>query len=115
MLPREVIEELLSGGGPTGSYVLVSLADGINSLLVVLALPIEIVGERIIERISGALAAAPGVLLQLGQSLRLDGYSLHTTLKLKVRPSDVNSVTRFCQRALRHLDSRGPTELSEVR
>lgn len=49
MLPREVIEELLSGYAPTGFQVLVTLADGIDSLLEVLALPFKIVSERVMQ------------------------------------------------------------------
>jgi hypothetical protein len=33
MLPREVVEELLSGYAVTGFHVLVTLADGIDRLL----------------------------------------------------------------------------------
>ena len=78
MLPREVIEEPLSGYAPTGLHVLVTLADGINRLLIVLALPFEIVSERVVEGIGSALSAPTRVLFELRESLRLQRYGVHS-------------------------------------
>lgn len=78
MLPREVIEELLSGCAPPGLHVLVTLADGINSLLVILPLPFEVVSERVVERVGSAFSAPTRVLFELRESLRLQRYGVHS-------------------------------------
>ena len=52
MLPRELIEELVAGCGATRLHILVALADGIDSFLIILALPLEVVGQRVVERVS---------------------------------------------------------------
>jgi hypothetical protein len=63
MLPREFIQEFLGGLGATGLHVLVAPADAFDRFLVVLALRFEVVGQNIIEGISGALPAPTGELL----------------------------------------------------
>jgi len=55
MLPREFIEELFSGFTATGLHVLVALADAFNGFLIVLAVPLQIVGQGIVERVCRAL------------------------------------------------------------
>ena len=62
MLPRELVEELVGGCGATGLHILVALADGIESFLIVLALPLEVVGQGVVEGVScdSSLAGAQG-------------------------------------------------------
>ena len=52
MLPRELVEELVGRYGATRLHILVALADGIDSFLIILALPLEVVGQRVVERVS---------------------------------------------------------------
>ena len=40
MLPRELIEELVGGRGATRLHILAALADGSDSFLIILALPL---------------------------------------------------------------------------
>ena len=58
MLPRKLVEEFLGGFSATGLYVLVALADGFNGLLIILALPLEIVRQRIVKRVCCGLASS---------------------------------------------------------
>ena len=84
MLPRELIEELVGGCGATRLHILVALADGIDSFLIILALPLEVVGQRVVERISRTLPSSARKVLQLCQSLRLERNRVHF-LKVEVR------------------------------
>ena len=90
MLPRELIEELVGGRGATRLHILVTLADGIDSFLIVLALPLEVVGQRVVERVSRTLPSSARKVLQLCQPLRLERNRVHF-LKVEVRHADVNS------------------------
>jgi hypothetical protein len=58
MLPRELIEELVGGCGATGLHILVTLANCIESFLIILALPLEVVGQRVVERVSRTLPSS---------------------------------------------------------
>ena len=89
MRPRELIEELLGRLGATGLHVLDTLADRFNSLLVILTLPFEVVGQDVIEGVGGALPASPRELFELSQPLRLHRQRLHAS-KVGVRELDVN-------------------------
>src|SRR3954462_10537610 len=92
MLPREFIEERLGRRGATGLHVLETLADRVDRLLIVLALPFEVVGQDIVESIGGAFPASPRKLLELSQPLRLHRQRLHT-LKVEIRGLAVNVAT----------------------
>ncbi len=73
MLPRELIEELVGRLGATSLYVLMPSADRIERFLIVLTLPREVIGQRVVEGISRALPSTAGELFQLCQSLRFEG------------------------------------------
>ena len=77
MLLRELIEECLCRQAATGLYVLMTLTDTLNSILVVQLVCLQVVGQHLVKSISGALAAPPGKLLQLNQSLRLQRKGVH--------------------------------------
>jgi len=72
MLPRELIEELVGGLGATGLHILETLADRFNGLLIILALPFEVVGQDLVESVRGGFAASPRELFELSEPLRLD-------------------------------------------
>jgi hypothetical protein len=81
MLPRELIEELVSGYAATRVHILIALADGIDGFPIVLTLPFEIVGQYIIEGISGALPTSARKLLKLRESFGFERWSLHRLSK----------------------------------
>ena len=58
MLPREVVEELIGGLRATGFHVCATLANTFNGFLVVLTLPLEIVGQSIVERVRRIVPAS---------------------------------------------------------
>lgn len=66
MLPRELIEKLPGGRGAPGFHVFVALTDAFDGLLVILAFPLEIIGENIVERIGGGLPPSACEILQFG-------------------------------------------------
>jgi len=99
MLPRELIEELVGGCGATRLHILVALADGIDSFLIILALPLEVVGQRVVERVSRTFPSSARKVLQLCQSLRLERNRVHF-LKVEVRQADVNSAAALRQVAI---------------
>jgi len=78
MLPRELIEKLVGGYSATGLHIVVTSTDGIEGFLIVQTLPLEVVGQGVVEGISRAPAPSARILLKLSQSLRLDGQRLHT-------------------------------------
>jgi hypothetical protein len=94
MLPRKLIEELIGGCGASRLYILVGLADGIDSVLIILALPLEVVGQRVVERVNHTLPSSARKVLQLRQSLRLERNRVHF-LKVEVRHADVNSEAAY--------------------
>jgi hypothetical protein len=94
MLPRELIEELVGGCSATRFHILVALADGIDSVLIILALPLEVVGQRVVERISRTPPSSARKVLQWRQSLRLERNRVHF-LKVEVRHADVDSEAAF--------------------
>ncbi len=63
MRSGEVVEELVGGDGSACLHVLEPSSRAFDRLLIVLPLPIEIVREGIVERISGALPMSTRVLL----------------------------------------------------
>ena len=73
MLPREVVEELLGGPGSTCLHVLVALPDAFDRILIVLALPFEIIGKNIVMCVGSTLAPAAGQILELRQPLGFTG------------------------------------------
>ncbi|PYR72461.1 MAG: hypothetical protein DMF87_27945, partial [Acidobacteria bacterium] len=77
MLPRELVEELISGPGLAGLHVVVASADAFDGFLIVLALPFEIVDKEIVKRVGSALAAATGEILELRQSLGFHRHRFH--------------------------------------
>jgi len=81
MLPRELIEELVSGYAATRVHILIPLADGIDGFPIILTLPFEVVGQRIVEGISGALPTSARELLELRQSFGLERRCLHRLSK----------------------------------
>ena len=77
MLPRELVEELISGFHATRLHILMALANAFDRFLVVLTFPFEVVGEDIVKGIGGALAASSCQFLELRQSFRSDGHCCH--------------------------------------
>ena len=77
MLPRELVEELISGFRAARFHILKALANALDRFLIVLTFPFEIVGEDVVKRIGGALAASSCEFLELRQSFRSDGYRCH--------------------------------------
>ena len=71
MLSRKFIEELIGRRGATGLYVLETLADPFDGLLIVLLLPLEVVGEDVVEGVGGAFPTPPRELFELSQAFRL--------------------------------------------
>lgn len=89
MLPRELVKELFGGSGPTRLHVLKTLANAFNGFRVVLVFPFQIVCQGIIQSVGGALPAPASKLLQLRQSVRLQGKRFHT-VKVELHWGDVN-------------------------
>ena len=77
MLPRELVEELIGRPRSAGLHVLVALADALYGLLIVLALPLEVVGKDIVKSVGSALAAAAGQIFELCQPLGLYRHRFH--------------------------------------
>lgn len=72
MLPRELVQEFVSGDRPARLHVLETSSHPFDRLLIILTLPLEIIREGIVERISVALPAPAGILLQLRESFGFD-------------------------------------------
>jgi hypothetical protein len=49
MLPREVVEALIGTSGSAGLHALVAPPDALHSLLIVLALPFEVVVKEFVK------------------------------------------------------------------
>lgn len=49
MLPREFVEKFLSGSSATRLHVIQALSNTFDSLSVVLALPLQILGDRLVK------------------------------------------------------------------
>jgi hypothetical protein len=90
MLPRELVEEFVSGLRAPCLYVFQSSAYPLNGFLIILALPFEVFGQDVVEGIGSALAAPARVLLELSQPLRLHRHRVHGS-KVEVRQADVNA------------------------
>jgi hypothetical protein len=72
MLLGEIVQEFVGGDRPTCLHVLKTLSHTFDGLLIVLTLPLEIVRQGVVERISIALSAPTGVLLKLRESFGFD-------------------------------------------
>ena len=72
MLSGEVVKELVAGDGSSCLHVLQPSSHAFDRLQIVLPLPIEIVREGIVERISGTLPMSTRVLLELRESFGFD-------------------------------------------
>lgn len=72
MLLGELVQEFVGGNRPACLYVLKTSSYAFDGLLIVLTLPLEMVRQGVIERISVALAAPAGVLLELRESFGFD-------------------------------------------
>ena len=108
MLPRELVEELIGGLRPAGPCVLVSLAD---RLLVVLALPLEILGKDFVKGLSDALASAAGEVLELHQPIGIhqhgfDGLRQYPMFRTMIR----DRLNRRCSRTPRPISGSTRTE-----
>jgi hypothetical protein len=77
MLPRKVVEELIGWSGSAGLHVLAALPDALDSLLIILALPFEVVGKDVVKSVGGALATTAGKILELRQPFRLHRQRFH--------------------------------------
>ena len=73
MLYAQLFKRLLSGLGAPSLHFLVALPDAFNGFLIVLPRPFQVVGQGIVERGGGVLAATLRVLFQLGLTFRFDG------------------------------------------
>jgi hypothetical protein len=65
--------------GVSGSYVLVSLADALDGLAIILPFPFQIRGQDIVQRGDGVLPMALRILLQLLLAFWLDGYCVYAS------------------------------------
>lgn len=72
MLLGELVEEFVGWHGSTRLHILKTLAHAFYRLLVVLALPLQVIAEGVIEGIGGALSTPAGVLLKLCESFGFD-------------------------------------------
>lgn len=72
MLPGELVQEFVSGDCPTCLHVLKTSSHALDGLLIVLTLPLEIIGEGVVERIRITLSTPASVLLELRESFGFD-------------------------------------------
>jgi hypothetical protein len=77
MFPAQVRKEVSGGPGAASLYVFVALADALDSFGKVLAFPLKISSESVIQRSSRILTAALGVLLELCLAFRLEWDRIH--------------------------------------
>ena len=77
MLAAQIGEKLGGRSGTSGSYILVALTDALDGFCEVLALPLQVGGQSIVEGRSRVLSAPFGVLFQLCLTLRLEWNHIH--------------------------------------
>src|SRR5271157_4349256 len=80
MLAAQAGEKLGGGSGTPGSYILVAVTDALNGFCEVLALPLQVGGQNIVEGRGRVLSAPFGVLFQLRLTLRLERDHIHVGL-----------------------------------
>ena len=80
MLAAQIGEKLPGGSGAPGSYILVAVADTLNGFREVLALPLKVGGQSVVESGGRILSAPFGVLFQLRLALRLEWDHIHDGL-----------------------------------
>ena len=72
MLAAQIGEKLSGGSGTPGSYILVAVTDALDGLCEVLAFPLKVGDQSIVEGRGRVLSAPFGVLFQLRLTLRLE-------------------------------------------
>jgi hypothetical protein len=77
MLAAQIGEKLGGWSGAPGLYILVAVTDALSGLCEVLALPLEIGGQSIVEGCGRILSAPLGVFFQLRPTLRLEWDHIH--------------------------------------
>jgi len=77
MLPAKIGEKLGGGSGATSSYILVAATDALNGFCEVLALPLQVGGQSIVEGCGRVLSSPFGILFQLRPTLRLEWDHIH--------------------------------------
>jgi hypothetical protein len=82
MLAAQIGEKLGRGSGTPGSYIFVAVTDALDGFCKVLALPLKVGGQSIVEGCGSVLAAPFGVLFQLRLTLRLQWNHIHVRLSL---------------------------------
>ena len=77
MLDAQVLKRFGGGLVTTCFYIFITPPDTLNSFLKVLARPLQVFRQCVVERRGGVLAAMPGVFLQLCFAFRLNRYEIH--------------------------------------
>ena len=80
MLAAQIGEKLCGGSGTPGSYIFVAVTDALDGSCEVLALPLQVSGQSIVQGRSRVLSAPFGVLFQLRLTLRLEWDHIHVDL-----------------------------------
>jgi len=80
MLAAQIGEKFGGGSGTPGSDILVASTDALDGFCEVLALPLKVGGQSIVEGRSRVLAAPFGVLFQLRLTLRFKWDHIHVGL-----------------------------------
>jgi hypothetical protein len=62
MLAAQIGEKLCGGSGTPGSYIFVAVTDALDGSCEILALPLQVSGQSIVQRRSRVLPAPFGVL-----------------------------------------------------
>ena len=77
MLAAQIGEQLYSGSGTPGLHILVAVTDALDGFCEVLALPLKVGGQGVVEGRSRVLAAPFSVLFQLRLTLWLEWDHIH--------------------------------------
>jgi hypothetical protein len=82
MLAAQVGEKLSRGSGTPSSYILAAVTDALDGFCEVLALPLKVGSQSVIEGRGRVLSAPFGVLFQLRLTLRLEWDHIHVGVSL---------------------------------
>ena len=77
MLQAELFKCFLDGLSASGFHVLIALPDTFNSLLKILTLPLQILGQSVVQSGGRVLPATLRVFLELSLAFRFDGDHIH--------------------------------------
>ena len=77
MLPAHLSKKFAGRFGSAGSYILITVTNSFNGFRKILAFPLQIGSQRVIQGCSGILAAPSGVFFQLCLTFRLQWNHIH--------------------------------------